>query len=141
MHKTLSGSIRLSQVRSDASIVRLTLLFFCYLILLSHFSTTVHPRCMASLIANRHAHRCSPLLSGFLAFRAASCGCFSQLVWVSELCSAPPMVVCTGGSRAPLDAPRLSSVVVSCACGAPAPATTISAHLVALPLLSSSSPR
>jgi hypothetical protein len=37
----------------------------------------------------RHTHRHSPLLSDFLASRAASCGCLSQLVWLSELRSTP----------------------------------------------------
>jgi hypothetical protein len=96
-----------------------------------------------------------------MASRAASCGCLPQLVWLSELRTAPPMVVRTG---APLGAPRLSSSLAKASTLAGSTTTRFvpygswthgcivsvwhsrSCHhslrsLVALPLLPPSSPR
>jgi hypothetical protein len=95
-----------------------------------------------------------------LASHAASCGCLSQLVWLSELRSTPThgrthrsSTRCTPTELVTIDgfhvgqfnhnavcatAPGPTTAV--CACGAPTPATTVSAHLVALLLLPPSSP-
>jgi len=119
-----------------------------------------NPRCTVPLMAKAYT---PPFAASerFLGFPRGELWLLSQLVWLSELRSAPThgcthwsstrctlieLVTIDGfhADRFDHDAVRATApgpAAVLFACGTPAPATTVSAHLVVLPLLPPSSPR